>query len=116
MIATLILSNGAEIEVYNNSPRLTQTRTFKVVLDDKFALDLRGVNGPVRWGTLDNDEVLSIDDNGGPTATITATAIGTSTMTIRARGEEWQLPVEVTKSPRTTQVDFSFGNVRDRQQ
>lgn len=109
MVATLILSNGVEVD------HLRDHNTVKAVLGDKFAIDLRGVYGEVRWGTENNDEVLAIADDGGPTATITATAIGKTDMIIRTRTFSLRLRIEVTTAPRTTSVGFAFGNVRERE-
>ena len=104
MVNTIIFSNGAEVE---------HARAFKFVLGDRVAIDLRGVYGAVKWGAEENDEVLSIDDNSGPSAIVTATAIGKSTMIIKSRGDEMRIAVEVVAAPRTKMVSMAFGNVRD---
>lgn len=104
MVNTIIFSNGAEVE---------HVRAFKLVLNDKVAIDLRGVYGAVKWGAEDNDEVLSINDNSGPSAIVTATALGKSTMVVKSRGDEMRIAVEVVAAQRTESVSMAFGNVRD---
>lgn len=81
MVATLKLKNA----------RVSNIGDFSVLLGEVFHLALRGVYTRVSW-SADNDEVLSIDDDGGPKAKITATAVGRSLLTLRSghdRKEIW---------------------------
>lgn len=68
---------------------------------------LSGIQAPVQW-FADNDEVLNIADNEGVKATITAAAVGTSTIEFKQRGvPQGRLVIEVFKDITDEAVGFA---------
>lgn len=104
-----------EVTLTLDNATVYAVRRFRVLLGEKFRLDVTPAQGRFRW-FADNDEVLAIDDNGGPTANIEATAVGKSTLNIQsAVFTMLPLQIEVYEEPTVT-VEQSFGNLRDRQE
>lgn len=107
MVATFHTSIGSFDNVTGvNRPRFILGQTFDV--------KLRGVYSSVSWSG-DNDEVLDIDDDNGPEATIEATAVGKSKLTLTSGRDQLIIVIEVYEEPTVT-VGMTFGNVRDREQ
>lgn len=84
MVITLKLDNA----------KVPNVGDFRVRLGEVFALVLRGVYSRVRW-SADNDEVLSIDDDFEFKANITATAVGTSRLTIKSGHDVKEIDITV---------------------
>ncbi len=75
---------------------------------------LSGAQAPIKW-FADNDEVLKIDDTEGLKATVTATAVGVSTIEFKQRGQVLgSLVIEVFKDITDEAVRFG-AEVSDEQ-
>jgi hypothetical protein len=84
MVVTLKLDNA----------KVPNVGSFSVRLGEVFSLVLRGIYSRVRW-SADNDEVLSIDDDFEFKARITATAVGTSRLTIKSGHDVKEMDITV---------------------
>ena len=106
MVAKFILPNAS----FDNVTSATNPR---IMLGQTFDVELRGIYGLVRW-SADNDEVLDITDDGGFKATIKASNVGKSRVTLTSGRDRLDFVIEVLEEP-TVSVGMSFGNIRDRQ-
>ena len=83
MVITLKLSNA----------KVPNIGSFGVRLGEVFKLKVRGYR-EVRW-SAENDEVLDIDDNGGPIARIKALSVGVSHLTLRTGNVTREIDITV---------------------
>lgn len=106
MVAKFILANAS----FDN---VTSASRPRIALGQVFEVELRGTYSHVSW-SADNDEVLEINDTSGSTATIKATSVGKSNVTLISGSDRLHFSIEVYQEPTAT-VGMSFGNVRDRE-
>lgn len=100
-----------EAKVTHAAGRIYRAHRFDMVLGQMYEVELTGITGPISWSAGD-DEVLSIEDDNGLKAKITATAIGNSVVfLLRNERPVGVLRIGVYEDP-TVSVTFSFGNVR----